>query len=170
MKPYIEYKGKTYEFESNFTLQKQFRKEYKNLSKKNKNNLISDFDLSELNKLQKELKLCKEEAKDLGNDEQEEKLLELLSKYPSATKILENDTEEDDFEELSEKYVRQMFEQKYPNEKEVFDEIVDEITKDKGIEYVISLFVSIVKTVFMNVVEAAPRQKTSFDWEQEKTN
>ena len=29
MKPYIEYKGKTYEFEANFKLQKEFRKEYR---------------------------------------------------------------------------------------------------------------------------------------------
>ena len=55
-------------------------------------------------------------------------------------------------------------------QKKVFDEIIEQITEDNGINYVIQLFSSIVKTVFMSVVEEAPHQKHSFIWETNKKN
>ena len=48
--------------------------------------------------------------------------------------------------------------------------VEEQITEDNGINYVIQLFSSIVKTVFMSVVEEAPHQKHSFIWETSKKN
>ena len=51
MKPFIEYKGKTYEFEANFSLQKAFKKEYDKLMNSRKNNLtdkLTEYDFNDL--------------------------------------------------------------------------------------------------------------------------
>ena len=183
MKPYIEYKGKTYEFEANFELQKNFKKEYRKLLSNKKSNLMSAFENDEYNMneiavVQKEMEELKKEldSKHLPKEETEklieQKTFEILSKYPKVLKLLTNDNDSnlENSEELNEKYCRLMFERKYQNEKEIFDEMINEICIDKGIEYVEQLFSSIIETVFTSVVREAPLQKHSFAWETNKAN
>ena len=169
MKPYIEYKGKTYEFEANFNLQKQFRKEYQKAIKEKSSSFIDEEVINELCELKDEAEKLKEtiNSQKINEEEQNKLLVKIISKYPSAKKLIEQDNE-DELEEINEKYVRLMFEHKYPQEVKIFDEIIEQITEDNGINYVIQLFSSIVKTVFMSVVEEAPHQKHSFIWENKK--
>lgn len=171
MKPYIEYKGKTYEFEANFKLQKEFRKEYQKAIKEKSSSLIDEDVINELCELKDEAEKLKEtiNSQKINEEEQNKLLVKIISKYPSAKKLIEQDNE-DELEEINEKYVRLMFEHKYPQEVKIFDEIIEQITEDNGINYVIQLFSSIIKTVFMSVVEETPHQKHSFIWETNKKN
>lgn len=186
MKPFIEYKGKTYEFEANFSLQKAYKKEYDKLMNSRKNNLtdkLVDYDINDLTEAQKELTDLKNKydikIKNNGNSEELNKELEkesiaILSKHPQALKLINSTSDNvgDEINELNEKYCRLMFEYKYPqeNKEHIFDNFIDDVCKDKGIDYVIQLFSAIIKAVFTSVVEGTPQQKHSFAWEMEKAN
>lgn len=186
MKPFIEYKGKTYEFEANFSLQKAFKKEYDKLMNSRKNNItdkLTEYDFNDLTEAQKELtelknkyefKIKNNENSEELNKELEKESIEILSKHQQALKFINSTTDSvgDEINDLNEKYCRLIFANKYPeeNEEHIFDSFIDDVCKDKGIDYVIQLFSAIIKAVFMSVVEVTPQQKYSFAWEMEKAN
>ena len=180
MKPYIEYEGKTYEFEANFYLQKEFKKEYRQQLMSKKDDVYSnvannEVDMKEIATMQKEIEDFRKEIEnkdeETQNKELQTKMFELMSKYPSVFKLLnsQNDSESE-MEELNEKYCRIMFETKYPNEIEVFDNFVEQVCEEQGIDYVQALFKAIIEKVFIGVVRVAPPQKHSFAWETNKAN
>lgn len=171
MKPYFEYKGKTYEFEANFTIQKQFDKDRQKILKAQSVDFKEIIDEEMLNKLIAERNKLQSEHKNLSKEELELKAQEIIYSSPKLIGVLatmEND--ENSNRELYERYCRTMFERKYPNEVNVFDEFIDELCCDKGINYVYNFFESVCKKVFTMVGKEDPQQKPSFEWEKELAN
>lgn len=164
MKPYIEYKNQKLEFEANFKLQKEFRKEYQNLVRNNKD-ILNQIDPNELNRLSKDIKAEKKKAEALGkkltNEEIENLSYEFISKYPSLIKMSSFSNQEE-MEELYEKYCEQMIESKYLDIK--WEDVAETIVEEQGIGYYYALVEAIIKKVFSSVVEVAPQTKPSFDW------
>lgn len=169
MKPYFEYKGKTYEFEANFTIHKQFSKEQQKIIKENSIDFKELVDDTMLNQLMEERKKLVQENRNASQEELEKKAQEILFSSPKLVQALATMEKDDEAtRELYEKYCRIMFEKKYPNELEIYDEFINELCCDKGINYVYSFFESVCRKVFMNVGKEVPQQKTSFSWEENK--
>lgn len=168
MKPYFEYNGKRYEFEAGFRLQKEFKTEYNKKLNSTRSDLINDSDLEEISKVKEELDKLKLEAetKNLTEEEINNKTSKIMFKYPNVMKVLSKQSENNDNDEINEKYCRLMFETKYPNEKEVFDEFCDSVCYDQGINYLYSLFSSVINEVFTSVVQEQPLQNVLYDWQK----
>lgn len=164
MKPYIEFKGEKLEFEANFKLQKEFRKEYQIIARSNQN-ILEIIDPNELNSLNKDIQKLKKGAKDkeLTQEEIESATLEYLAKYPSLRQF-NNFASQDVMDDLYDKYCELMIENKYSHIS--WEEVRETIVQEDGIGYYYQLCESIIKTVFSSVVEVAPQQKPSFAWEK----
>lgn len=161
MKPYIEFKGEKLEFEANFKLQKEFRKEYQAILRSNANeDLIENVDLAEIREMEKEIKELKES--NLTEDEMAKKVIQLKKKYPFMNKINPEENKEK-LDDLYEKYVKRIINQKYPNVD--FDELGESIVEENDFDYYYALLEAIIKAVFSSVVKEAPHQKPSFAWE-----
>lgn len=167
MKPYFEYEGKTYEFEANFMLHKEFNKEQQKLLKESSVDFKELIDEDFINQLKLESQKLKKENPNASKEELEAKAYQIIMNDPRLYKTLMTiEKDENATNELYEKYCRIMFEKKYPNEKEVFDEFLNVLCEDKGIIYVYAFLESVCKKVFMNVGKEVPQQKTSFAWEE----
>lgn len=161
MKPYIEYKNEKLELDANFKLQKEFRKEYQAVLRENTNDdLLDNYDPKEIKRMEKEINEL--EKSGLTEEEMTSKIIELRKKYPMLKNINAYDNREK-LDELYEKYVKRIINNKYPHV--VFDELGEEIVKEKGFTYYYALMEAIIKSVFSSVVNEAPHQKPSFDWE-----
>lgn len=169
MKPYIEFNGNKYEFEATFRLQKEYRKEIKDLESKNNADLISALGPDGIRKVQEaQDKLSK--AKTEKEKEEIEKEYNALNTMDSKTLVLAYDkinSQEDKLNEINEHYCYLMLNNKYPEigQKE-FEEIENTIANDQGYDYVLNLFSSICNKVFHSVDKGTP-QKT-FSWEENK--
>lgn len=161
MKPYIEYKNEKLELDANFKLQKEFRKEYQAVLRENTNeDMLENYDPKEIKKMEEEIKEL--ERANLTEDEITVKIIELRKKYPMLKKVNAFEKKEK-IDELNEKYVKRIINSKYPHVD--FDELGEEIVKEKGFNYYYALMEAIIKEVFSSVVREAPHQKLSFDWE-----
>lgn len=166
MKPYFEYEGKTYEFEANFKIHKEFSKEQQKIMKENSIDFKELMDDELINQLKVESQKLKQQNSKVSKEELEQKAQEIILNDPRLYRALASINRDDEAtKELYEKYCRIMFENKYPNEKEVFENFINAMCCDKGINYLYAFFESVCRKVFMNVGNDVPQQKHSFSWE-----
>ena len=150
-KPYIEYNGQKYEFEANFTLKRNYDKDFKNTLKDLfLSNEISQNDYSKIQKYQK--KVLEKEINSFEDltDEMKKELADML-----------NITEKLSLTNLYEKYCFEMLKQKYDIDYETFQKMLEDFAEEYGYDYVDILLQKVCEKVFTRVVE---KKKTLPSW------
>ena len=152
-KPYLEHKGKRYEFEANFRLKREYEKEtqqrYRDSISKN---IKSQNDIQRLQRLQQ----IYEENTELNPENISDELLEELeSLLPLVDTISLID--------IYEKYCFKMLNNKYGISKLEFEELLEGFADEYGYEYVDIMLQKVCEKVFIKVVEKKEK-KTLPSW------
>lgn len=155
-KPYIEYKGKKYEFEANFSLKKQFDKDNKEMAMK----IVKKGDIKNKQKDIAELEKFVKENPNITIDDlsKDSEMLDKLEKLYDLTNDFNNS-------EFYEKYCFEMLENKYNINKETFEDMLNCFADDYGIEYVYVLLQKVCEKVFTQQV-GEKNKKPLPDWMQ----
>ena len=153
--PYIEYKGKKYEFEANFKLKREFERERQNqLRKVVISKGISEKDYNEFN----EIKLFIEENKEKGIEALNEKQKESLAKMFELLDTIS-------LNELYEEYCFKMLNQKYGISKTEFEDLLEGLANEyESITFVDTFIQKVCEIVFTQVVENKQTKKALPDW------
>ena len=160
MTPYIEIDNTRYEFIANFKMQKEYRKELKAIETKFNKELLDSLGSNGIN----ELKELQEKIQNAKTDEEKTNLEKSIN--PQLLQVAYSNTteQEDILFELNEKYCYAMLKAKYSLTQDQFEKIENDLSEEKGFDYVVSLINAICKQVFTTAERGTPQQ-TSWDWE-----
>lgn len=153
--PYVEHKGKKYEFVADFLLKREFDRERQNEVRKC---LIksgaTEKDYAKFNEIQKFIEENQEKGLDSLNNEQKELLVRMFDLLETLNLI-----------ELYEKYCFKMLEQKYNFTKQQFSEMLEGLAEDYGISFVDTFVQKVCEKVFTQAVEKEEKKTLpNWDW------
>ena len=154
--PYVEYKGKKYEFEADFLMKREFDRERQSEIKKC---LIksgaTEKDYENFKEIQDFVSEHKEEGLELLNEEQKQILVKMFDLLDTLSLF-----------ELYEKYCFKMLEKKYNFTKQQFSEMLEGLAEDYGISFVDTFIQKVCEKVFTQVVEKEQIKKPlpAWDW------
>lgn len=153
--PYVEYKGKKYEFVADFLMKREFDREKQNEVRKCLiKSGITEKDYEKFNKIQDFIEENQEKGLEKLNEEQKELLLQMfdLLEYVSLT-------------ELYEKYCFKMLEKKYNLTRNDFNNILEGLAEDYGISFVDTFIQKVCEKVFTQAVEKEQNKKPLPNWD-----
>lgn len=153
-KPYIEHNEKIYEFEANFTLKREFEREKQSETRK----LVLATGLNEEQYQEyQEIQKFIEEHKEEGLQKLSNKQKQTLS---SMFELIDNLN----FTDLYDKYCFKMLNKKYNITREEFEEILEGLSEDYGMEFVDVFVQKVCDTVFTQPVEKKQNKKPLPTW------
>lgn len=153
--PYVEYKGKKYEFEANFPLKREFERERQaEIRKSLLKSGVSEKDYNDFN----EIKTFIEENKEEGYDALSEKQKETLSRMFELTDKIS-------LTSLYDQYCFKMLNKKYAMTKNEFDSLLEGLSEEYGISFVDTFVEKVCEKVFTQQVENKKEKALpNWDW------
>ena len=142
-KPYIEHNGNKYEFEASFTLKRQFDKEIKSEAKKLLNN--NNFNKEKIKEIQ--------ELQDFVQNNQNINLENLDEKTTKKLLALSDLVDTLDTSLVYEKYCYIMLKEKYDLSIQEWEEILEGLADDYGMDFITTFVTKVCEKVFTKVGE-----------------
>lgn len=150
MKPYIEHDGKTYEFEANFTLKREYDREYQSLVR----NAIVEQGISE-----KQYNEYKEIANFIEQNKDENSFDRLTNKQKETLSQMFSLIENLTFVSLYEKYCYKMLNAKYNITQKEYETMLEGLAEEYGISFVDTFVQKVCEKVFTQTVEKKQQEK-----------
>lgn len=154
-KPYIEYKGKKYEFEASFTLKREFdRQRQSDIRKALIKSGVTEKDYEKFKKIQDFIEENKEKGLDALTNEQKDLLASMFD--------LLNDIS---LNELYDEYCYKMLNRTYGMQRSEFNSLLEGLANEYGIGFVDTLVQKVCEKVFTPMVESVQEKPLpNWDW------
>lgn len=154
-KPYVEYKGKKYEFEADFPLKRQFDRERQSEIRKSLlKSGVTEKAYNEFN----EIKTFIEQNQEKGYDALSEKQKETLAKMFDLTDKVS-------LVSLYDEYCFKMLNKKYGMNRDEFNSLLEGLANKYGISFVDTFVEKVCEKVFTQVVESEKAETLpNWDW------
>ena len=154
-KPYVEYKGKKYEFEADFPLKRQFDRERQSEIRKSLlKSGVTEKSYNEFN----EIKTFIEQNQEKGYDALSEKQKETLAKMFDLTDKIS-------LVSLYDEYCFKMLNKKYGMSRDEFNSVLEGLANKYGIAFVDTFVEKVCEKVFTQAVESEKAETLpNWDW------
>lgn len=154
MKPYIEHNGVVYEFEANFTLKREYDREYQNCLR---NSILEEGltaeQYNEFKEISDYVEKNKEEGFDKLSKEQKEKLANMI-----------NIVDKFSYLDLYDKYCYKMLNDKYKMTRQQYELMLEGLAEEYGISFVDKFIQKVCDKVFTQQVEKKQNKKPLPEW------
>lgn len=152
-KPYIEYKGKKYEFEASFLLKRDFeRTRQAEIRKALLKSGVNEKDYAKFNEIKDFIEQNKEKGLEALSSEQKQILITMFDLIDAIS-----------LNELYDEYCFKMLNKTYGLSRNQFDELLEGLAEEYGISFVDSLVQKVCEKVFTQPVENK-EEKTLPNW------